>query len=120
MMQQKPRPVTFSPPTSHPVPGQRGAIANVDSVAGLHASGLAAYTPSKYAVVAVTKNAAKFYGPKGIRCNAVCPGFIMTPMTEHSMGAEAKAGTKENENSSIQSQVALRRMGFAQLPPFRV
>ncbi|OAL40667.1 hypothetical protein AYO20_00403 [Fonsecaea nubica] len=116
MLRQEPRPVVFSPPPppSHVIPGQRGSIANVASVSGLHANGLAAYTPSKYAVVAVTKNGAKFYGPSGVRCNAVCPGYVMTPMTEHSMGEAAKPGTKENEAASTSLQVAMGRMGFPQ------
>lgn len=95
-------------------PGQRGAIANFASMAGLHAMGMAAYTPSKYAAVGVTKNGAKFYGPDGIRCNVLCPGWTMTAMTEHSMGEEAKMGTKENEDSAVAKVISLRRMAFAQ------
>jgi NAD(P)-dependent dehydrogenase (short-subunit alcohol dehydrogenase family) len=114
MKQQEPRHISFSPAPSHPVSGQRGSIANVVSVSGLHAIGLAAYTPSKYAAIGVTKNGAKFYGSAGVRCNAVCPGWVLTPMIEHSMGEEGKAGTKENENSSIRARIALGRMAFAQ------
>ena len=62
MRKQEPRKVVFEPPTSLSVPGQRGAIANVCSISGLHAAGLAAYTASKYAAIGVTKTGAKFYG----------------------------------------------------------
>lgn len=76
--------------------------------------GLAAYTPSKYAAIAVTKNGAKFHGPNGIRCNAVCPGWTVTAMIEHSMGEEGKQGTKANESSAVAKGIALRRMAFAE------
>jgi NAD(P)-dependent dehydrogenase (short-subunit alcohol dehydrogenase family) len=58
-----------------------GVIVNTASVAGLHGgrSG-AAYTASKYGVVGLTKSIAYYYGPKGIRCNAVCPGSVETPI----------------------------------------
>jgi NAD(P)-dependent dehydrogenase (short-subunit alcohol dehydrogenase family) len=56
-----------------------GAIVNVASVAGLGGSGAgAAYTSSKHAVLGLTKHIAFTYGPRGIRCNAVCPGGVST------------------------------------------
>ena len=114
MRTQEPRNISFSPQSLHSVPGQRGAIANVASISGLQAAGLAAYTPSKYAAVAVTKNGAKFYGPAGIRINALCPGWTLTSMVEHSMGKEGTYGTKENEESGVSKQIGLRRMAFAE------
>ena len=39
-----------------------------------------AYTASKGAVLAMTREIAVIYGRQGIRCNALCPGPIMTPM----------------------------------------
>jgi NAD(P)-dependent dehydrogenase (short-subunit alcohol dehydrogenase family) len=48
MRTQEPRPISFEPAPRHKIPGQRGAIANVVSISGLQAAGLAAYTPSKY------------------------------------------------------------------------
>ena len=114
MEKQEPRSVTFTPASEHTIPGQRGVIANVVSISGLHAGGLAAYTPSKYAAVGVTKNGAKFYGPKGIRVNAVCPGWTLTPMVEKSMGNEGTIGTKENEQSATAEKIGLRRMALAE------
>ncbi|KIW64610.1 hypothetical protein PV04_09533 [Phialophora macrospora] len=114
MRTQEPRPISFEPASSHKIPGQRGAIANVVSISGLQAAGLAAYTPSKYAAAAVTKNGAKFYGPEGIRVNALCPGWTLTKMVEHSMGKEGIVGSKENEESAVSKAIALRRMAFAE------
>ncbi|KAK5200221.1 hypothetical protein LTR99_009019 [Exophiala xenobiotica] len=114
MKTQEPRPVSFSPACRHTIPGQRGSIANVVSISGLHAAGLAAYTPSKYAAVGVTKNGAKFYGPSGVRVNALCPGWTLTAMIEHSMGKEGTIGTQENNDSAVSKQIGLRRMAFAE------
>lgn len=74
--------------------------------------GLAAYTPSKYAAVGVTKNGAKFYGPHGIRCNALCPGWTMTAMIEHSMGEEGTAGTEANKEKGASLGISLGRMAM--------
>jgi len=65
-----------------------GAIVNWSSVGGLNASsfGTATYSASKAGVIAVTKAAAVEYGAKGIRVNAICPGFILTEI----MGAAGR------------------------------
>jgi NAD(P)-dependent dehydrogenase (short-subunit alcohol dehydrogenase family) len=65
-----------------------GAIVNWSSVGGLNAStfGTATYSASKAGVIAVTKAGAVEYGPKGIRVNAICPGFILTEI----MGAAGR------------------------------
>jgi NAD(P)-dependent dehydrogenase (short-subunit alcohol dehydrogenase family) len=65
-----------------------GAIVNWSSVGGLNA-GLATsvYSAAKAGVIAVTKAAAIEYGSRGIRANAICPGFILTEIMGAS-GAE--------------------------------
>jgi NAD(P)-dependent dehydrogenase (short-subunit alcohol dehydrogenase family) len=74
----------------------RGAIVNVASEASLRASASGvAYTASKHAVIGLTRSTAVFYGPSGIRCNAVCPGAVLTniegtPRSEFAMGILAK------------------------------
>lgn len=56
-----------------------GTIVNVASEASLRASASgAAYTSSKHALVGFTKSVAFFYGPQGIRANAVAPGAVAT------------------------------------------
>jgi len=74
-----------------------GAIVNTASAAGLVAltpaaagSGTdpvslewtASYTATKHGVVGLTKQFAVAFGPKGVRVNAICPGYIETPMTK--------------------------------------
>ncbi len=60
-----------------------GVIVNNASVAGVVGiSGAAAYCASKHAVVGLTKAAALELATAGVRVNAVCPGFIETPVTQ--------------------------------------
>lgn len=63
------------------LPQGAGSIVNVASNAALHARpGLSPYSASKAATIALTRTAAREYGRRGIRINAVCPGGTMTPM----------------------------------------
>jgi NAD(P)-dependent dehydrogenase (short-subunit alcohol dehydrogenase family) len=60
-----------------------GAIVNNASVAGMVGlRGGPAYSASKGGVIQLTRTAALEYAKKGIRVNAVCPGYVLTPMTE--------------------------------------
>ncbi len=60
-----------------------GVILNIASVASFVAfPKRAAYTTSKGAVVQLTRSIAVDYARAGIRCNALCPGMIETPMTQ--------------------------------------
>lgn len=64
------------------VAGERGSIVTIASIEGLEGTaGGSAYNASKGGVVLLTKNVAIDYGRRGIRANAICPGFVETPMT---------------------------------------
>ncbi|MBS1967945.1 MAG: SDR family oxidoreductase [Chloroflexi bacterium SZAS-1] len=83
-----------------------GAIVNTASVAGLvGTAGMAAYAASKHGVVGLTKTAAIEYARAGIRVNAVCPGFIHTPMVERYTANDAQA------NARLARAHAIRRLG---------
>ena len=70
-----------------------GAIINTASVAGLVGltgpapaeelpEGAGAYVAAKHGVAGLTKQYAVTFGPRGVRVNAIAPGYIVTPMTE--------------------------------------
>ncbi len=64
----------------------KGAIVNIASVLSYDViPERAAYVAAKGGVLQLTKSMALDYGPRGIRCNAVVPGFFHTPMLEQSM-----------------------------------
>ena len=66
----------------HMIAGGGGAIVNMSSICGLVGqAGTAAYVATKHAVIGLTKTVALEYGAQGIRCNAVCPTYIKTPLT---------------------------------------
>jgi NAD(P)-dependent dehydrogenase (short-subunit alcohol dehydrogenase family) len=86
----------------------RGTIVNVASVAGLGGFPRhSAYAASKHGVVGLTRTAALEYGRKGIRINALCPGFTRTPMVQSMLDA----GLPESE---LTARVPIGRLGTAE------
>ena len=80
-----------------------GSIVNTSSILGLVAfPGGVAYTAAKHGVIGLTKTAALEYADDRIRVNAVCPGFIKTPMTTE---------TQKERAEVITSRTALGRFG---------
>ena len=60
-----------------------GVILNASSVVGIYGNfGQTNYAASKFGVIGFVKTWAREVGPKGIRCNAVAPGFISTPILD--------------------------------------
>ena len=81
------------------IEAKAGSIVNVASVAGYTGGGGVAYVASKAAVIGMTKNIAMRCAVDKVRCNALCPGSVVTPMTSsmnpanldpNMMGAMAK------------------------------
>lgn len=81
----------------------RGAILNVGSLASFAPLSLPAYTPGKRAVMALTEILANELGPKGIRVNAVAPGYTLSD------GLKAKIAAGERNTDAILETTALRR-----------
>jgi 3-oxoacyl-[acyl-carrier protein] reductase len=60
-----------------------GSIVNASSVVGLYGNfGQTNYAATKAGVIGLTKTWARELGPKGVRVNAVCPGFVRTPILD--------------------------------------
>lgn len=84
-----------------------GSIVNVASVAGVVGCGGAAYVASKAAVVGITRHTALRFAGKGIRCNAICPGTIVTPMV---------AGMR-SDNMDVDMFAQMAKHGDLKVPP---
>lgn len=77
----------------------RGTVVVVSSLAGLFAGpSVAGYTVGKHALIGLTRSLARDYGRHGVRVNAVCPGWVRTPMADEQMDAlSAAAGLADRE-----------------------
>ena len=85
--------------------GSGGVIINTASILGLVGTATSsAYVAAKHGVVGLTKTAAADHAEDNIRVNAVCPGYIETPMTEETM---------RRRGGRILARVPMARMGKA-------
>jgi NAD(P)-dependent dehydrogenase (short-subunit alcohol dehydrogenase family) len=90
------------------VDGSRGAVVTIASIEGLEGTaGGSVYSASKGGVVLLTKSMAIDYAGRGIRVNAVCPGFIDTPMTQSVFNWP---GLEESKANAV-AEHKLRRFG---------
>jgi NAD(P)-dependent dehydrogenase (short-subunit alcohol dehydrogenase family) len=81
-----------------------GSIVNVSSVAGLLGVGdRAAYNASKHGLVGLTRTLAAEWGGRGVRVNAVCPGWVKTEMDDEDQGAGGYT------DADIEGRVPMRR-----------
>lgn len=91
-----------------------GSIVIVSSIAAL-ASGpaMAGYSTAKAGLLGLTRSLAVDYGPSGIRVNAVCPGWVRTPMADREMDdlAAIRGGSREDAYAAATAPVPLRRPG---------
>jgi 3-oxoacyl-[acyl-carrier protein] reductase len=80
-----------------------GSIINMSSVVGLHGNaGQTNYAASKAGLIGLTKSLAQELAPRGVRVNAICPGFIGTEMT-HKLNDEQK--------EKLFARIPMARMG---------
>ncbi|MCP3426061.1 SDR family oxidoreductase [Rothia sp. AR01] len=90
-----------------------GSIVFVSSLAGLRAGPeTAGYTVGKHAVIGLMRSVARDYGHRGVRANAVCPGWVRTPMADEEMALlvrEGGAGDVEEAYARVTRDVPLRR-----------
>jgi NAD(P)-dependent dehydrogenase (short-subunit alcohol dehydrogenase family) len=90
-----------------------GSAVVVSSLAGLAASPESVgYVTAKHALIGLTRSMARDFGPRGVRVNAVCPGWIRTPMADAEMDQLAALRGLPDRESAYQvatSQVPLRR-----------
>ena len=81
-----------------------GSIINISSIVGLNGNaGQCNYAASKAGIIGFTRSVAKELGSRGIRCNAVAPGFIETPMTQQ---------LPEDVRKDWMTKIPLRRGGL--------
>jgi meso-butanediol dehydrogenase/(S,S)-butanediol dehydrogenase/diacetyl reductase len=89
-----------------------GSIVLMSSVSALVSStDSAAYVASKAALIGLARSLAVDYGPRGVRTNAVCPGWVETPMGDESMDelAAARGVSREEAYRLATALVPLRR-----------
>lgn len=77
-----------------------GRIVNIASAHGLRASpNKSAYVAAKHGVVGLTKTIALELAGKGVTCNAVCPGFVLTPLVETQIEDRAREAGLDRETT---------------------
>lgn len=80
-----------------------GSIINMSSIVGLHGNpGQTNYSASKAGLIGLTKSLAQEMAPRGVRVNAICPGFIGTEMTDK---------LNEEQKTALFGRIPMARMG---------
>lgn len=89
-----------------------GSIVIVSSIAALASGpGMAGYSTAKAGLLGLTRSLAVDYGPGGVRVNAICPGWVRTPMADREMDdlAAMRGGSREEAYTAATAAVPLRR-----------
>ncbi|MBI36271.1 MAG: 3-oxoacyl-ACP reductase [Alphaproteobacteria bacterium] len=94
---------------------EEGAIVNVSSIAGERWLGVPyiSYATTKAALTQMTRVVARQYAPNNIRCNAILPGLMKTPMVAHSLKGSYGDTDEDELWSRREEQVPLNRVGDA-------
>jgi NAD(P)-dependent dehydrogenase (short-subunit alcohol dehydrogenase family) len=101
----------------HLIEKKQGKIVNVASMGGLIGAPLLAhYCASKFAVVGITESIAKELAPYGINVNAVCPGYVVTPMQDREVVWEAQLRGITDPETVRREYVKLTPMGKLAVP----
>lgn len=80
-----------------------GSIINMSSIVGLHGNaGQTNYAASKAGLIGLTQSLAQELAPRGVRVNAICPGFIGTEMTDK---------LSEDQKNALFTRIPMGRMG---------
>jgi 3-hydroxybutyrate dehydrogenase len=80
-----------------------GRIVNIASVHGLVASvHKAAYVAAKHGIVGLTKVVALENATRGVTCNAICPGFVLTPLVQKQIDARAEQAHLSTEAATAE------------------
>ena len=96
-----------------------GRIVNIASAHGLIASPFkSAYVAAKHGVVGLTKVVALEAAEHGVTCNAVCPGYVWTPLVEKQVEAQAKGGGAAQAHGISREEV-IRKVFLAEQPTRR-
>ncbi|HEX2998895.1 MAG TPA: 3-oxoacyl-ACP reductase FabG, partial [Armatimonadota bacterium] len=94
---------TTSHAARHMLKARKGAIVNVSSVVGIIGNvGQVNYVSAKAGLIGMTKACAREFAPRGIRVNAVAPGYVETDMT---------AGLSEDVKGKMLASIPLQRFG---------
>lgn len=91
-----------------------GRIINISSAHGLRASAFkSAYVAAKHGIMGLTKTTALEAGPKGVTCNAINPGYVMTPLVAGQVADQA--ATRGIAEDQVLQEVFLQRSAVPEL-----
>ena len=90
---------------------KNGRIINIASVHGLFASEFkSAYVAAKHGIIGLTKTIALEGAPYGITCNAICPGYVKTPLVDMQIDDQARAHNLSKED--VIKEVILKKQAI--------